>query len=558
MISLPVLTTGSAPDRIARPEFPRSEGHNHKHPRKMHQRRARTHNTSSDQTQNDTHGIAIRHFALLLPIFLPLYGCVGVDLSKAPNIDKKDFVFIREPSQRQRDPDVSFSHEYRRANIRRTNTDSVARPSSLFGIAMSGGGIRSAAFQLGILSGLQSRPYANKTLLNRVDYISSVSGGSWANGGYWSTTVPDDEFFACLRAFASTGKTSPQCTYAADTLRTHQSIATLPISCEGSLEQRKQQWEDDIIHSYLRTCNVDFSNPTVVPSCISEATAKPYPIFNSTHSATNEHASATQSPFEITPDYVGTLIDDPGEGSGFFVRLQAPDFAWENRKWQRWFALTAQNRADPPGAKLSLTMAHSSGVVGVGLPFLLQYHFHIHYRGHSIAGLRPTYQLTDGGKSENLGIVPLLERGVETILVSQIGKEGQDFDDLTLAQKQADRLLSCHFKANFSRETAPLVFSDTYTCPGSSSAPKIGQLVHVRPTVQNIKPFLDWLRLEHPSLYQELAVSDQKEERPEDRFPETPTFRTDYDVALIRAYFLLGHFVANGDGYAELRRALGR
>src|SRR5687768_6814876 len=41
-----------------------------------------------------------------------------------------------------------------------------------FGLAFSGGGIRSATFNLGILQGL-----AEHGLLRRVDYLSTVSGG---------------------------------------------------------------------------------------------------------------------------------------------------------------------------------------------------------------------------------------------------------------------------------------------------------------------------------------------------------------------------------------------
>src|SRR6188508_3143661 len=50
-----------------------------------------------------------------------------------------------------------------------------------FGLAFSGGGIRSATFNLGILQGL-----AEHDLLRRVDYLSTVSGGgyigSWLHG----------------------------------------------------------------------------------------------------------------------------------------------------------------------------------------------------------------------------------------------------------------------------------------------------------------------------------------------------------------------------------------
>src|SRR3954468_12553093 len=51
----------------------------------------------------------------------------------------------------------------------------------LFGLAFSGGGIRSAAFNLGILQGLEKAK-----LLGLVDYLSTVSGGGYAGSWYLS------------------------------------------------------------------------------------------------------------------------------------------------------------------------------------------------------------------------------------------------------------------------------------------------------------------------------------------------------------------------------------
>lgn len=53
-------------------------------------------------------------------------------------------------------------------------------PRSLFGLALSGGGIRSATFNLGLLQGLHEIG-----LLRGMDYLASVSGGGYI-GGFWS------------------------------------------------------------------------------------------------------------------------------------------------------------------------------------------------------------------------------------------------------------------------------------------------------------------------------------------------------------------------------------
>jgi hypothetical protein len=63
-----------------------------------------------------------------------------------------------------------------------------AYKAGLFGVAFSGGGIRSATFNLGVLQAL-----AKLKLLRRIDYLSTVSGGgyigSWLQG--WCTTESD-------------------------------------------------------------------------------------------------------------------------------------------------------------------------------------------------------------------------------------------------------------------------------------------------------------------------------------------------------------------------------
>src|ERR1700693_1989927 len=53
--------------------------------------------------------------------------------------------------------------------------------SQLFGLAFSGGGIRSATFNLGVLQGLE-----RIGLLPLVDYLSTVSGGGYIGSWYLS------------------------------------------------------------------------------------------------------------------------------------------------------------------------------------------------------------------------------------------------------------------------------------------------------------------------------------------------------------------------------------
>src|SRR5450631_3769868 len=77
------------------------------------------------------------------------------------------------------------------------NVSAEARPDNLTGLAFSGGGIRSASFNLGVLQALD-----DQHTLPRVDYMSSVSGGSyiagWVQahlGGNQHGTYRDDVYY---------------------------------------------------------------------------------------------------------------------------------------------------------------------------------------------------------------------------------------------------------------------------------------------------------------------------------------------------------------------------
>jgi hypothetical protein len=64
--------------------------------------------------------------------------------------------------------------------------DGKHAPENLVGLSLSGGGIRSATFSLGVLQGLQELK-----LLRLFDYLSTVSGGGYL-GGWWSAWLSRD------------------------------------------------------------------------------------------------------------------------------------------------------------------------------------------------------------------------------------------------------------------------------------------------------------------------------------------------------------------------------
>lgn len=93
---------------------------------------------------------------------------------------------------RIRFPDV-ITKEYDEIDARRRAADGAApprvngRPPRLTGLALSGGGVRSATFNLGMLQALAA---AGK--LKAFDYLSTVSGGGYT-GGWWSAWLSRNE-----------------------------------------------------------------------------------------------------------------------------------------------------------------------------------------------------------------------------------------------------------------------------------------------------------------------------------------------------------------------------
>ena len=65
-------------------------------------------------------------------------------------------------------------------NIRPTVEDAATADDLLIGLAFSGGGTRAAAFSFGVLQEMENTPMprASDKMLDRIDYVSGVSGGS--------------------------------------------------------------------------------------------------------------------------------------------------------------------------------------------------------------------------------------------------------------------------------------------------------------------------------------------------------------------------------------------
>jgi len=76
-------------------------------------------------------------------------------------------------------PEVEPAPEWQTRDKEWVKATEDAHAANLVGLAFSGGGIRSATFNLGALQAL-----AELKLLSRFDYLSTVSGGGYIGGGW--------------------------------------------------------------------------------------------------------------------------------------------------------------------------------------------------------------------------------------------------------------------------------------------------------------------------------------------------------------------------------------
>lgn len=92
--------------------------------------------------------------------------------------DKTDWMRVREEETQQM--------AMRRELLRRQDNCTCQFPQNPVGLALSGGGIRSATFSLGLM-----RSLSEQRLIHCVDYLSTVSGGGYAGAFFCSLFVPN-------------------------------------------------------------------------------------------------------------------------------------------------------------------------------------------------------------------------------------------------------------------------------------------------------------------------------------------------------------------------------
>lgn len=393
----------------------------------------------------------------------------------------------------------------------------------MIGLALSGGGMRANAFHLGILSGLHDTELPEsegKSLLDRVDYLSSVSGGTWAAAAYLFNDDACDKT-TIFRRCSHCGPINDR-------------VSHFLVNRQG--EMHRENWRKEIGHDFVAGADHRYDELPAVASL----NRKPYFIINGTHSAMfRETGSERNFNFQFTPDGLGTVVDcqsrtekplcgparkfrwwalNHGTGAGFFIN--------NNGDGDNGFDFLVNDFLQ--GGQFSRhlhvadVLAASSAVVSKMYGFYLKVvpkadHDPAWYKTNR---MRTQYRLSDGGKSDNTGVLALVERGVKLIVASQIAqdihgldkddpeRQGPKFGDLNILAEQVSTLFGITMEtAAIERQIAQenrLFASSCYV--KECDFAEAGTILFVKPTYQNIKPFMDWLK----EKYQSGPVNDQE------------------------------------------------
>src|SRR5271170_350284 len=177
-----------------------------------------------------------------------------------------------------------------------------ASTTPVTGVCLSGGGSRALTCALGQLSSLNSLPAPNnsgETLLSRFQYISSVSGGSWANVLYTflPSNITDADFLI---------------TPAAPGSLTASAMATMGSTCLGIVPQRFNtstiadflgvlwQW------GFFDPLGPDLRNWFWIAG-VGELILKPFGLYNAGYSSNAPYLLPDHF-FSISPDYIEQSI----------------------------------------------------------------------------------------------------------------------------------------------------------------------------------------------------------------------------------------------------------
>ena len=208
-----------------------------------------------------------------------------------------------------------------------------------------------------------------------------------------------------------------------------------------------------------------------------------------------------------------------------------------------------------------LMLSHAMWASGALVAKTFSLHLHINKEKQKIEGVRGKYVLSDGGKADNVGLVPLVERGADLIILSQIAGDAKgSFGDIQRASQQVQRL----FGSNV--EVEPLIQPHrqrddaassllTRSCIQSSDGKK-SSIWLIKPTQNNMADFFSYMKTSKYSTLLDYLQQHEMDESQQMRFPQNDTIEFSYPQELMYSYFALGEYIGSQQLAEALRQWL--
>ena len=383
----------------------------------------------------------------------------------------------------------------------------AAKRNPLFGVALSGGGVRSASFSQGVLQGLHEME-----LLREVGYLSTVSGGGYTGGWYITHANGNDKelfkpgsrhlyhlaqygnFLASGNASGSVGEYVLNVGAHFLFLPIHIPINVL-VDGDQNIRQLRDFYRNGIANTYLYGKPYSRDGEEIEPRSMSAWAPnenRPFWIVNANLSLIDDsshHKNRVGDNFEITPNKCGA--NAVGYVKTVDQSLYNKELIFDDTFWMgESYAIAASGAAvDSKGLATNAAYTYALDLLNFNLGYfipgwaptwvdwknsehpcwkraLCQFcHWittplpviAINKQSHARTSQTRRFYITDGGHLENLGLYALIRRGCRLIVVSDSSRDnynnrwaaltdnekGKAFDDL----RQFEMLLYSDFGA---------------------------------------------------------------------------------------------------------------
>ena len=269
-----------------------------------------------------------------------------------------------------------------------------------WGLALSGGGPRSAYFSIGAMKALY-----DQNLLDRIDVISSTSGGSYATYWLFARHAHGDQKFGA--AVFDNNVFLKEICFLQDKKRAN----FIPFSLARRYYNDKPDKQFAFYEERIKTSFGNDTNPKMhdLSSSIRAGTIPYFIINTSIESRPSTGKTKPNKPslvFEITPEYRGNYE------LGF-------------RDWQRTETGNSGTVEDSP-------LPISKAVAYAALPSRLTT-YPMTFGGRD-------FDMWDGGETENLAALALIRRGVENVVIVDAVQDAHPFEAYVTLQRMLNDL----------------------------------------------------------------------------------------------------------------------